>query len=1089
MLGAALVAFVALAALFLSAAPLAAQGVTTAAVSGTVTDGNGAGLENLNVTVLNDPTGFTSGSLTDGDGDYFVSGLPVGGPYTITVSGLGFATEEQQIAWLNLGQRYVADFTLEPEAVEVAGIEARVIASAVINPKRTGAEQLISERQLATYPTISNNFTDAIQLSPLVGGGAGATAVGSQNNRFNNIQIDGQVVQDLFGLGATGQPGGQADARAITMSAVKEYQVLAAPFDVRQSGFTGGLINAVTKSGTNDWRGAAWVSYKNEDFVRDEIRIGTNDVQIGEFSNRLLGANISGPIIEDRAHFFAAVEMEDQERPSGGIAVGREAPTQTGINPPDIERFAELLREKGVDPEELGAWTIENPNRNVFGRIDVQLAQNHVLTVRDNWVRAEDDNVQDRGAGSSTYSLQSNGYFFETETNSFVTQLNSTFGNGMFNELTAGWTRIRDSRTPRTAYPVIQVTATCPAGTCGTGTVNRNLRAGAEFFSQGNSLDQDSYEVTDNFSFGMGDNRITLGFHDEFYKARNLFAPGIIGQWNFPSLDAFEAGQPSQFQRSVPAPGLTDLNALPEVNTVGVYGQTEYTGIDNVVVTAGLRYDVPVTTNSPPENPAFTEAFPGRTTEETASGNGILSPRLGFNWDVNGDASLQVRGGAGVFTGRFPYVWLSNIYTNTGLFTVSLNCTTTAGNLPAFTLDPSAQPDQCLATDIPDPPTADINLIDPDFEFPHAWKLDLGVDKELPYGIVGTVEFLLTRQAKQIFLRELNVDFENPISTTQGGRPVFGTHREGVQASTVNSNSMATPNRISTGFIHVIELTNSEEDRSWNFTLQGQKRYSQGVDFNASYTLSDAEDVSGLTSSIASSNIGFNFVPGSPNDPPLVRSNYETRHKVVLSGAWDVMSWLTWSMFYIGHSGDPYNYTYDGDVNADGFEAPNANNRNNDLLYVPSGPGDITLVTDTDWDRIDAYISGEECLNEARGQILERNSCVGPWRNRVDTRLTFKVPTIAGQRGELTVSVFNFLNLLNKDWGEVRGTSFSNIDLLELRGWDVTNNRGIFRPAAGLRLNDSGTPDDVTDDTPNPFQTFDPTSRWQAQIGLRYAVD
>jgi hypothetical protein len=380
-------------------------------------------------------------------------------------------------------------------------------------------------------------------------------------------------------------------------------------------------------------------------------------------------------------------------------------------------------------------------------------------------------------------------------------------------------------------------------------------------------------------------------------------------------------------------------------------------------------------------------------------------------------------------------------------------------------------------------------LIDPDFEFPHAWKFDLGVDRELPYGIVGTAEFLYTRQSKQIFARELNVDFENPISTTQGGRPVFGTHRAGLQGSSVNSNTMATPNRISTGFIHVVELTNSDEDKSWAFTLQGQKRYSQGVDFNASYTLSEAEDISGLTSSIATSNIGFNFVPGSPNDPPLVRSNYETRHKVVLSGAWDVMPWLTWSMFYIGHSGDPYNYTYDGDVNADGFEAPNANNRNNDLLYVPTGPEDISLVTATDWDRIDAYISGEECLNEARGEILERNSCVGPWRNRLDTRLTFKVPTIAGQRGELTVSVFNFLNLLNKDWGEARGTSFSNIDLLELRGWDVANNRGIFRPGGGLRLNDNGTPADVTDDSPNPFQTFDPTSRWQAQIGFRYAVD
>jgi hypothetical protein len=379
--------------------------------------------------------------------------------------------------------------------------------------------------------------------------------------------------------------------------------------------------------------------------------------------------------------------------------------------------------------------------------------------------------------------------------------------------------------------------------------------------------------------------------------------------------------------------------------------------------------------------------------------------------------------------------------------------------------------------------------MDPDFEWPHAWKFDIGVDKELPYGIVGTAEFLYTKQSKQIFLRELNVDFDNPTSVSQGGREVYGTILAGIQPSATNSNRMATPNRLSTGFLQVVELTNSDQDRAWSMTLQAQKRYAQGLDFNGSYTLSNAEDITGLTSSIATSGVGFNFVPGNLNEAPLVRSNYETEHKIVLSGSWDVMPWLTWSMFYIGHSGDPYNYTYDGDVNADGYEASNINNRNNDLIFVPSSPSEISLVTATDWDRINAYIEGEECLSAARGQILERNACVGPWRNRVDTKFSFKVPTFAGQHGELFVSIFNALNLLNKDWGEVRGTSFSNIDLLELRGWDTANSRGFFRPAAGLRLTDPGTPTDFSDDTPDPFQTFDPTSRWQAQIGFRYAVD
>lgn len=1070
-------------ALLLSAIPTAAQGVTTAAVSGCTTDEEGSPVGGLIVQVTNESTGNVSGAVTAPSCRYFISGLQPGGPYEIEVSGLGYEPQTQRVQRLVLGQNYNADFRVVQRAIMVEGIVAAVdpTISQLINPNRTGAEQLITDRQLATYPTISNNFTDAIQLSPHVGTGSGVTSIGQQQNRMNSIQIDGQIVQDLFGLGATGQPGGQAGARSITMSAVKEYQVLVAPFDVRVSGFTGGLINAVTKTGTNEWEGAATFSYKNQDFVRDKIRIGNADVKIGEFKNRLYGFNVGGPIIEDRAHIFAAVEIDDTERPSPGIAVGRESPQQTGINPADAERFAQLLQQKGVEPEAVGAWTVENPNRNVFVRGDVQLAQNHTLTVRNNWVHAENDNVQDRSATGTVYSFQSNGYFFETETNAIVGQLISNFENGMFNELTVGWTRIRDRRSPRTPYPVIQVTVPNPNG----GT--KSLRGGAEFFSQGNELDQDTYEITNNFSLNMGDHRVTVGVQDAHFKFRNLFAPGITGQWNFGSLDAFEAGTPTQFQSNVPAPGVTDLNARPEINQVGFYGQTEYLGIPNVVITAGLRYDVPIVTEKPMDNPAVTAAFPGRTTTEVASGNGILSPRLGINWDVNGDKSLQIRGGAGVFTGRFPYVWLSNVYSNTGLFTVSLNCS--GDNVPAFTLDPNNQPDRCLTTGPGAVPVAAINLVDPDFEYPHAWRFDLAADKTLPFGIVGTAEFLYTRQSKQIFIRELNVDFDNPVSMTQGGRPVFGTHRPGVLAPTANNNVITTPStacpqcgpkRFTNDFLQVAELTNSDQDRSWSFTLQGQKRYAQGVDFNASYTVGVAEDVSGLTSSIATSNIGFNPVKGSPNNPQRVSSDYETTHKIVVGGAWDVTSWFTWSVFYIGNSGDPYAYTYDGDVNADGYEAPNANNRNNDLVYVPTGPNDITLTDPADWTRINQFIEGESCLRAARGRIIDRNSCEGPWRNRVDTKFAFQVPTIGGQRAQLVVAVRNFLNLLNEDWGENRGSPFRTIELLELRGWDTENNRGVFRPAGGLRLNEDGSP--------NPFQVFDPDSRWQAQIGLRYAI-
>jgi hypothetical protein len=443
---------------------------------------------------------------------------------------------------------------------------------------------------------------------------------------------------------------------------------------------------------------------------------------------------------------------------------------------------------------------------------------------------------------------------------------------------------------------------------------------------------------------------------------------------------------------------------------------------------------------------------------------------------VTGEQTTQLRGGLGIFSGRQPYVWISNLYGNTGLATVQISCS--GLTLPAFTVDPDNQPALCVgAGGSPAPPSNPvINLQDPDFKYPQNFRTNVGVDHTLPFGIVATVDFMYTRALNQIFLRELNVDFENPVSTTQGGRPVFGTHTLGV-VSGANTN-IASPNRISDNLAAVVELTNSDQDRSWSITTQAQKRYANGLDLNASYTYMDAQDVSGLTSSIATSNIGFNPVTGSPNSPILSTSDYETKHKFVLSGAYDVASWLTLSAFYIGASGDGYSYVYDGDVNADGFEASYASNRFNDLIYVPEDAADITLTNPLDWTLLDQFISTEECLNENRGRIIERNACQEPWQNRLDTRFTFRVPTINSQRAEISLDVLNVLNLVNEEWGVIRGMANPTADLLELRGWDIVNNRGIFEPTDFVRLDPDGNA--------NPLTTFTGNSRWRMQVGVRY---
>jgi hypothetical protein len=1050
-----------------------AQGVTTATISGRVTDTTGSPLPGALVTATNESTGMARTTLTNAQGAFLIPGLPVGGPYRVEATTLGYATGGEREIRLTLGQNLVLNIELTTQAVGLEAIDVTVARTReLINPGRTGTEHFVSEHQIQNMPTITRNFTDMLATSPHSGAGAGATSIGAQNNRFNSIQIDGALAQDLFGLGATGQPGGQANARSITLEAVREYQILVAPYDVRQAGFTGGLINAVTKTGTNDWRGSFFGYYRDQDFARETLHIAGTPIALGEFQNQLFGGTIGGPIVHDRVHFFLAGEWEDRRSPGGTYAIGRDAVSQTGINAADAERFASLLQAKGASAGSFGPFTQQNPNRNLFARVDAQINDRHLLTLRHNFVRAENDIVTNR-AGASQYSFQSNFYFFESNTNSTVAQLNSSFAGGLHNELTVGINSIRDRRSPVERYPAILVAV--PNAATGTGT--RTLVAGAEYFSQGNELDQNSFEVTNNASLSIGRHRVTLGARSETFGFRNLFWPGMTGEWTFASLDEFEANDPSAFRRAVPYREGADPTARFNVTLLGLYGQTEWAARDNVTITAGLRYDNPFMHDQPENNPALESSELGRRTDRIPSGNGIISPRFGFNWDVFNDRTTQVRGGAGIFTGRYPFVWLSNMFSNTGLLTVNINCSRAAGNMPAFTLDPDNPPGSCAATGIPAPPTAVINLIDPGFQYPHAWRANAAIDRELPFGIIGTIEGMYTRSRAQIFLRELNLNL-TPVSTTQGGRPVYGTHVAGAIPSGQANTNVASPRRITNAASAVVELTNSNQDRAWSTTLQAQKRFQHGLDLNAGYTYSRAQDISGLTSSIATSNIGFNPVTGNLNAPPLATSDHETRHKFVFSGSYDVFRYLGVSWSYIGHSGDRYSYVYDGDVNADGYEAAYASNRFNDLLYVPTGPDDITLTDPADWARINSYIASEPCMEAARGTIMNRNVCEGPWRNLVNTRLTFRVPTVQRQRVELNMDIFNLMNMLNSDWGQQRARPFPGIELLELRGWDTANNRGIFRPTGRLRLDEDGNA--------NPYNLLDPSSRWQAQIGLRY---
>ena len=637
------------------ATPGAAQGVTSAAIRGVVRGEVGEPLADVEILATNGSTGQRFAGRSRADGRFNIENVAVGGPYTVEARLIGRRPVQVLGVVLTLGQATSLELTMPTATVELTAI---TVSGAAVDPltsvSRTGSSVYVSDTAIARLPTLNRNFTDfVLTLSQAEG-----TSIGGQHNRLNNVQIDGVSNNDLFGLGATGQPGGQVDAKSISLEAVREYQVLIAPFDVRQGGFAGGLVNAVTRTGTNRWRMSLFEYHQNEGFVgRYMIDDTTKSASFGEYQQNQYGFSVSGPLRRDRAHFIVVGEWQGREFPSAGNTIGRETDAVAGIATDSATRLVNVLQNTyNSNAGSFLATTIPQPNRNFFARVDVQLNPNHTLTIRDNYVSAEDLNLS---RSRTSYRLSSNGYRIENSTNSLAAQLNSTLGGGRYyNELRIGYQSIRDRRNPEARYPELSISNT---SSIGGSNVSGAFIVGAERFSQANELDQGIFELTDDLTFTRGAHTLTVGTHNEFISFRNLFFPSSTGFWSFGSIAALEAGTPTSFSRTIPysdaaigVPGglvrgvpVADWN----VSQFGLYAQDQWSPSPRLVITAGLRFDIPTIPTAPTYNGAADTAFSIRT-DAMPSGNILWSPRLGFNWAPDAARRTVVRGGTGVFTGR-----------------------------------------------------------------------------------------------------------------------------------------------------------------------------------------------------------------------------------------------------------------------------------------------------------------------------------------------------------------------------------------------------------------------------------------------------
>jgi hypothetical protein len=1049
---------------------LPAQGVTSGAVSGMVSDEAGRPLRAVQVTVVNRATGFAMFTRTRRDGRYLVEGLEIGGPYSIIAKGPGFAEQIRDGQSVTLSQSLVIDFMMHERAAPFGTTPVTGGGDRVLSAERTGPATVVSDSLLHRLPTLNRNFTDFVVLAPQLSNAGPGLSAGGVNNRFNSIQIDGASENDVYGLGSTGQPGGQAGGKSIGLEAVKEYQVLLAPYDVRQGGFAGALVNAVTQYGTNDMTGSAFYVTRRSGLARN-----VDFVRMPGFEQSQMGFSLGGPIVRDRVHFFVSPEFQSENQPSRGPYLG--APGGIfPVNADSVTRFVRTLRGFGIEAGGASQLTLDNPLSNVFARIDVALPRNNRLVVRHNYGHAELDVFS---SDPTLIRLTSNGYDFASLKNSTVAQLYSSFGDGASNELIVGFGTIRDRR--RAALDAPQVTVTVPS-TSGAGTVD--LRAGTDNFSQGNLVDQNVLELVDNVTIPRGAHRITLGAKGAWYHIKNLFAQNAFGAWEFASLDSLEQGIASRYQVAVGLGG--NPAAKFDAGEFALYGEDHWQLTRRVGLTAGARFDVPVLFATPQRN-ASVETVYGRRTDRVPSGHVQFSPRVGFNWNIDGDRDEQVRGGVGLFEGRPAFVWLGNAFQNSGRGLGQLSCVGTPGArvAPPFTSATVKTPPTSCADGSTAGGAGDIDLLSESLRFPQMMRASLAYDRRFAPDWSFSTEALYTRAIHTFFYT--NLALAGPQGIDRNGRTVYGS---------IDNNGVAHPALVGSRR-NVIEARDASGDYSYGFTTAIDHRFTSHFELNAAYAFSQARDIQSLSGSIGATNWRTGrAISGDQTDLSLGRSRFELPHHVVLSATYAFSTATDLSFVYLGQSGASYDYVYAGsggrgDLNADGATG-------NDLVYVPRTVTDPTelvfsgtkpgadnspaaqaqRITDQQIG-LDRFIATTPCLQRNRGRIMTRNSCRTPWTHVMNVALRQSVPVVRGHTLSLQMDAFNFLNLLNTEWGHQQ--------LLPGGAGSVPLFTHVGELASPTATPFGGRPVLTFDPAATKFDSRNPESVYQIQLSARYS--
>ena len=1015
--------------------------VTTSSISGKIVDENGP-LPGATVIATHIPSGTYYGTTTNNEGRYTMQGMRVGGPYTVEVRYIGYTSSKAENITLKLGETYRADFALNSKAKELGEI---IISGEAEKHIANSTSTTVNSEEIAVLPTITRSIVDVIKVSPY----ANNMSFAGSDGRSTNFTVDGANFNNNFGL-SSNLPGG---GTPISVDAIEEVQVVVAPFDVRQSNFVGGGINAITKSGTNQFHGSAYTYYTNQTFRGNRL-LGNDLGTRPEESTWTYGATVGGPIVKDKLFFFLNAERTNE--PSEVIPYRPDAASAEVLD----QIYEKLVNDYHYNPGSYTNYPGGNNNLKLLARIDWNINDNNKLMFRFNktgntqWYKPNDNSCDDKfrnratkRSSASSFPFSYNMYSQRNDVMSFATELNSRFSTQVSNQFIFTYSDINDQRGSNSdLFPHIDIMSG-DEDFQANGNYLPFTSFGYELFTYNNGVKNKVFNATDNVTYYTGNHKITAGVNWERQTASNSYMRNGTGYYRFASAEDFLNGaRPLSFALTLGNNGEENPRGEVTYNQFGAYAQDDWNITNNFKLNFGVRADGMFFDNSQlMTNNAILEYNMGGNvvnTGEWPTNRVQVSPRVGFTWDATDN--LTIRGGSGVFQGRLPLVFFTNMPQNAGMIQSSFYSNSgtivfdsisgysvhysdeVAANLDALTnangtyvtnvnemadilgLNTNVTPEDGQLT-------GDINGVDPNFRMPQIWKSMLGIDWNVPvsFPLTFTLEGMFNKTIYGVRLVDWNLKYDMIANAGNDVRFDGPDNRVNYRLLVDEEGNSNYTYGSHTAYV----LTNSKEGYGYTINAAISATPFKNFDIRAAYTHTESKEISGMPGSAANSAYSGLYSIDGPTFVNLQRSQYVIPDKITASVGYMFPSLFDGdgvriNLFYTAFSAGGNSYFYSNDMNGDGLAT--------DLMYIPNDVNDLLWVSEEDKAAFKTFMDNDPYLSTHKGQYAEAYAGRSPWAHLLDARVAKTFKKTIGKTThcfELSVNCDNILNMINSSWG------------------------------------------------------------------------